>query len=560
MHWVESPDYAHVHRSPHQFFRFCKVFPRLNRENWYTGKTTGFEAFWPVLSSESQMDSTRWRSSRFLTVLVILALCLGTQIDPAVSAKDDPTADAVPQKGGTKKKSASKKKTRQKAENRKPREGDDQSGLNAGSPQGAQSGYGSSGGSIPSSGGSTQPGRSGSGSSVGSRTDSSVSSPSPKSTTPSVAPGSNTAGNKPAAGGSSSSGNSDAGKLDANHPVVKRVIAVQNRITPGLISQKGVVATVTGLDEDDNVVIKVYTTGADNPKVPKSVDGISVLEIVTGHGHPLAAFNPAGPQPRPFNIGVSASGIINGNCGASLENSGTIGCRVKDRKGNVYALGCSHSFANENTGAVGDQCVQPSTADGVLIYTGNVCPARYVFGTLHQFTKLTFHPSESNPPITALDAAIVATTTKMLGNSTPAPPVGYGTPRSFPLVPFLRMPVQKFGKTTSLTTASVTGLNMTATIPYFTGLVTFNGLIEMQSDFFVDNVVFFAQTGDSGALVVSNNFNDRLPVGLIVGQIGALIFAHPIQDVLSFFDVTIDGDNSLFIPPGKSVRSQPNAP
>src|SRR5262249_37441782 len=155
------------------------------------------------------------------------------------------------------------------------------------------------------------------------------------------------------------------------------------------------------------------------------------------------------------------SGIINGNCGAALVNSGTIGCRVKDRKGNVYALGCSHSFANENQGAVGNQCVQPSTTDGVLIYTGNVCPAQYVFGTLHQFTRLHFTPADTEPPGTALDAALVATTTKMLANSTPAPPVGYGTPRTFPLSPFLRMPVQKFGKTTSLTTGSVTGLNMT---------------------------------------------------------------------------------------------------
>jgi len=501
------------------------------------------------------MSGLRWSTSYSLILTSILALCIGGRLEPIVSAKDKATAataddnEAVP--GQVKSKTTSKKKSRPKPEKKtkKQKESEEETGTNTGA---LPSGNGRTGGSIP-----LVPGGSGTGSSTGNgKVSSQPLQPSP--------PGQQTTASSGAKQGSSvgkattpntpPTGGGGGGVLDANHPVVKRVIAVQDRLTPSLMSQKGVVATLTGLDDDGNVVIKVYTTGADNPTIPKSAEGVDVLETVTGPGHALAAFNPAARQPRPVPIGVGASGLLNGNCGPSLINLGTIGCRVKDSKGNVYALGSSHTFANENQGTVGDQCSQPTTFDENPLVGS--CPAD-IFGTLSKFSTLTFNGAIPNPPLSVLDAAIVATTKDMVSNSTPPPPVGYGTPRTQVYRnPYLGQSVQKFGRSTGLTTGAVSGLNMTSTVQYFSGFCTFAGQIEVKTQITNNNFSTFTSFGDSGALVVDSN---RFPVGLVVGEFTTTVL-NPIQQVLDFFDVTIDGDASEVVPPGKSVRSTPNSP
>jgi hypothetical protein len=341
--------------------------------------------------------------------------------------------------------------------------------------------------------------------------------------------------------------------------LVQRVIEVQNRMTPGVLSQKGVVATCTGLDDDGNVVIKVYTTGADDPKVPKSVEGVAVLEVVTGHGNLLSGpINPASRLPRPFPIGVSGASVAE-YCGSAPPGGGTIGCRLKDKKGRVFALGCCHVFGNTGLGVIGDQCIQPGSDDEVPLGS---CDPGDVFGTLFKFAPITLVDiTDPNAPITKIDAAVVLTTKAQLGNSTPSKPDGYGTPRTQLLTrPFLGLRVQKYGKQTGLTTGTVTGLNVNqlqiinGNSPATLGFARFINNIEVTAD----KVTFFALPGDSGALVVSM---DRFPVGMVFAQIGGLIYANPIKDVLDFFGMTIDGDDAHnVIPPGKEGRARPNSP
>lgn len=338
------------------------------------------------------------------------------------------------------------------------------------------------------------------------------------------------------------------------HPdIIKRVIGVQDRLSADLVKQKGIAGTVTGLDEDGNVVIKVYTTGADDPKIPKQAEGVAVVEILTGAARPLCqspAFDPTAFQPRPFNIGVGGTSETTG-CPPAVWASGTIGCRLKDAAGKRYALGCNHDFAAENKGVIGDKCYQPGSGDHFPTYIS--CPAANVFGTLHKFNLLNYNFQDPKA-INRIDAAVVATDTKMVQNSTPAAPVAYGTPRtSVWLQPFLTMKVQKYGKNTGHTTGTVTGVNLLTFMPYFSGIGRFTGQVEVTAD----NVVWFGLFGDSGALIVDM---DRFPVALLFGSIGNLAMGNPIQEVLDFFDMTIDGDESNFIPPGKVGRSTPNSP
>ena len=83
-----------------------------------------------------------------------------------------------------------------------------------------------------------------------------------------------------------------------------------------------------------------------------------------------------------------------------------------------------------------------------------------MIGTLSAFSPISFSTSASN----VVDAAIAATTTANLGNSTPAG--GYGTPSSATQAASVGLAVQKFGRTSSLTTGTVTAVNGIVDVAY----------------------------------------------------------------------------------------------
>jgi len=490
-----------------------------------------------------------------VTLTVFLALCVGSEYGPFASGKDNSTkgpaasAENREEPGRAKSKNNSRKKARPEKSRTKAKGSSDDAGANSGNPQAGQPG----GSYVP-----VIPGATGTNSTTGTGSGNAASSNQSRGT--SGAPRfQQPADNQPMSDEAAKKEREAAAARAPNPAIVQRVIDVQNRMTPGVLSQKGVVATCTGLDEDGNVVIKVYTTGADDPKVPKSVEGVAVLEVVTGHGNLLAGpINPASRLPRPFPIGVSAASVAE-YCGSAPPGGGTIGCRLKDSEGRVFALGCCHVFGNTGLGVIGDQCIQPGSDDEVPLAS---CDPADVFGTLFKFAPITLVDiTDPNAPFTKIDAAVVLTTKAMLDKSTPPVPDGYGTPRTqLETRPFLGMRVQKYGKETGLTTGTVTGLNVNqlqiidGNSPATLGFARFRNNIEITGD----KVVFFALPGDSGSLVVTM---DRFPVGMVFSQIGGLIYANPIKDVLDFFRMTIDGDdaNDAF-PPGKEGRATPNSP
>ena len=137
-----------------------------------------------------------------------------------------------------------------------------------------------------------------------------------------------------------------ASPLNAKNPLVKKIIQIQNRNHTQLVSQKGIYGTGTGLDDDGNIVIRLYTTGADSPQIPKSVEGIPVVEVMTGPIFPAQATSGKPGQQQqdvhPVPIGVS---VYYSN---SCKGVGTLGCRLRDQNGNVYALGSNHVFCGDS--------------------------------------------------------------------------------------------------------------------------------------------------------------------------------------------------------------------
>ncbi len=327
----------------------------------------------------------------------------------------------------------------------------------------------------------------------------------------------------------------------------ERVKEVQAKHTARLMKIKGVVGTAIGLDENNKLVVTVLTGKQGVAGIPKKLDDVTVQTVATGKFYALAPggkpgkpgkpdkpgkpgngkkINPKKRCDRPVPIGVSTGN--EGEC-----SSGTIGCRVKDADGKVYALSNNHVYALENNAPIGSRVLQPGRYDAK---PQCAIKSKDVIGTLAAFEPIVFSTTANN----TIDAAIAVSSTGNLGNATPSN--GYGKPKSVPVAAAVDQTVQKYGRTTSLTKGTVTLINATINVNYGT---------EANPKYarFVDQVLIapstFSAAGDSGSLVVTDP--DKNPVGLLFagGYLNGVLqvtVANPIGPVLDAFGVTIDGE------------------
>lgn len=340
--------------------------------------------------------------------------------------------------------------------------------------------------------------------------------------------------------------------LDGDHPEVQKVMTAQNRLTDRLMEdediQKDIHGTVTTLDRQGRLVIKVYITRASiADKLPRESDGVPVIAEVGGAyraryfvpgddnrgqaGRPLeqpptgpcsVVFPPCDPETdpqvlfqRPVPIGVQISNLATlTGLGCSV---GTLGCRVKRSDGTVYILSNNHVIGRENDAAPGEQVVQPGCGNAPVDTIARVS----------QVANITFTPTANN----RIDAAIARTSITDIERLTPC--FGYGVPKDATVKATLGMKVQKLGRTTNLTKGTVTGLNATVVVTFGKGPARFVGQIEISPGTFSDS-------GDSGSLIVSDPGLN--PVGLLFAGNATSTIANPIDEVLARFNVTIDGD------------------
>ena len=321
--------------------------------------------------------------------------------------------------------------------------------------------------------------------------------------------------------------------FDKSNPEVKGVMDVHDRHTPKLMAIPEVVGSGVGLTDDNRPGILVFTKNKVSAGVvPESLEGVPVVVVrVTGEisampshtagkgsSSSVGTINPKSFFQRPVPIGIST-----GN--ANECSAGTIGARVKDINGNVYALSNNHVYALENTASIGSIVLQPGRYDSNCVYNPNNS-----IGTLYAYEPIKFDGSNNE-----IDAAIALTTTGALGNSTPSN--GYGTPSSTTIAASVGLPVQKYGRTTSLTRGSINAINATVKVGYGSGTAIFVGQIIVYSS------KPFIKAGDSGSLLVSDD-TSRKPVGLLFAGTsdGKWGIANPIDKVLARFGVRIDGN------------------
>ncbi len=310
------------------------------------------------------------------------------------------------------------------------------------------------------------------------------------------------------------------------HPLVRGAIDVQEWHTEHLMAIPGVVGTGVGIGQDGMPVIKIYTQRARVPALPGNLAGIPVKVEAIGTVFALASseHDPTARFARPVPIGIST--------GHPDISAGTIGARVKDVAGGLYALSNNHVYADANLAKKWDNVVQPGSYDGGSLPEDEI-------GRLADYIRIDFAGGNN-----IVDAAIALTDSSLLDSSTA--PEGYGPPNTATRTAYIDQAVQKCGRTTGCTSGYVSEISVTLNVCY-------EGTIFVCSKYarFVDQIGIspgtFSSSGDSGALIVSND-EARNPVALLFAGSSSLTFGNPIDAVLSSLSVTIDGSSETTDP------------
>ena len=328
--------------------------------------------------------------------------------------------------------------------------------------------------------------------------------------------------------------------LKENLQRIRAAMGVQDKHTHQLMQNADVMGTATGITSEGEPVIKIFTRGPGITGLPKSLDGFPVRVEVTGMF--VAQENPAARFPRPVPIAVST--------GHPDITAGTIGARVKDSAGNVYALSNNHVYANMNAASYGDPALQPGAVDG------GRHPADTI-GTLSDYQPILFNGGNNT-----IDAAIALSTTSQLNNATPITDqnqeAGYGVPSSEIFGDgdgdgffddkndLLGLYVQKFGRTSGMTHGQVTDINVTVDVcyePFWFWCLTWGTFVDQIGITSVEPTPF-SEGGDSGSLIVSDDENKQL-VGLLFAGNDTKTLVNRIDLVLDRFNVTVDGEAAI---------------
>ncbi len=314
--------------------------------------------------------------------------------------------------------------------------------------------------------------------------------------------------------------------LHRHNPLVQAAIEVQNRHTKNLMAIRDVVGTGVGMGADGLPIIKIFTVRAGVAGIPEWLESIPVKVEVTGM---VFAFEDTTARYRPAPIGVST--------GHPAITAGTIGARVKNSAGNVFALSNNHVYANQNDAFIGDSALQPGP------YDGGEDPIDQI-GELYDFEPIDFTFAGEN----YMDAAIALSSFDLLDNKTLSD--GYGTPSSQIAAAAIGEPVKKYGRTTGLTHGEISAINAFIEVCYEQWV-----FFCVKSAYFFDQIQIssqgFSAGGDSGSLIVTENGNN--PVGLLFAGSETTTFANRIDLVLNRFNVTVDGDEG-------PVPTPPTAP
>jgi len=333
--------------------------------------------------------------------------------------------------------------------------------------------------------------------------------------------------------------------LDHANPRVQEVMAVQEAVTPDLMSMPDVLGTAVGQDDSGELTVLVYVNlegknpAASARNIPKSLRGKNIKVEFTDPFRALGKPASAPPshkskQTPPIQLGTS------GGWGYDLANGyccgGTLGSLV--RIGTTqYILSNYHVFESDivpgGNGIVatsGQPIIQPG-----LIDVGCVASSAQNVATLAKNVK------ESSLPNSNVDASIAQVVSGMVSPDGAILEIGTISATTIPAS--VGQAVKKSGRTTGLSRSKVSGLNATVSVAYenecaggaaFTKTFTDQIIISNKASNFLAG-------GDSGSLMVQDVATNPRAVGLLFAGSSSLAVANPINEVLGYFGATMVG-------------------
>ena len=354
---------------------------------------------------------------------------------------------------------------------------------------------------------------------------------------------------------------------------IKFTLASDPSGTPSNAGSLSVPRCVRGSVEGSNPAYTVCSVTYTAPASVAATDSIYILGsiIAAGATNPTVSWtrillnsagigsNPVAHQARlavPVQLGSSSGSNVDydANLGQLTDCcGGTLGALLQDASGNQYVLSNDHVFARSDQAIPGETIIQPGLID-------NGCTPYGVGPGTNPVATLTGYPS-LNSSATNVDAAIARVTPGLvdpkgnileLGAKQPdgtlsAAPPGISSTSGKGEAASLGMMVAKSGRTTGLTCAAVSAIDVDVTVDYFSDCAeTAHSMTKTFTNQIGIAGASFSDAGDSGALVVDSA--NAEPVGLFFaggtdrnGVEHAI--ANPVSDVLTTLDSQVSGAN-----------------
>ncbi len=326
-------------------------------------------------------------------------------------------------------------------------------------------------------------------------------------------------------------------EITKNHPRVKEVISVQDELTPDLMEQPEILGTAVGQDDDGEITLVIFVNnevsnhGEVMRALPHNIKGVRVSAQLTDRFRAVAKPGGGGggtshtaKQAPPIKLGTSggwSKDLANGYC-----CGGTLGSLIQ-ANGVQYILSNYHVFesdivagGNGTVAATGDAVIQP----GLIDVSCSAANAQSV-ATLVKVSSLP--NSNVDCSVAQVISGRVSSTGEILD---------IGTISGTTVAASLSQAVKKSGRTSGLTSSTISGLNATISVAYdnecaggaaftktFTGQIVINNRRSS-----------FLAAGDSGSLMVENVTTSPRAVGLLYAGSNTSAIANPIGDVLTF--------------------------
>jgi hypothetical protein len=296
-----------------------------------------------------------------------------------------------------------------------------------------------------------------------------------------------------------------------------------------------VVATVGTSPSKTAVQVLLNTAGVSSNPVSHQVEQPAAIQLGTSGGNN-----------RDYD--TSGNAIVD-CCG------GTLGSLVQDSSGTRYLLSNNHVLARSDHATAGDSIVQPGLIDNNCTPNGDG-PGTTPVATLTGWLALNSNRTNADAAIAQVHSGAVDPVGSILelGAKQPdgtlgAAPPGVSSTGGKGELASLQLTVAKSGRTTGLTCANVSALNLDVNVDYFQDCAeTKPYLTKTYTNQVAISGNQFSDAGDSGSLVV--DAGNAEPVGLFfAGGIDAFGVgqgvANPVADVLNELSAQV-GNGTTF--------------